>query len=89
MNSDMRRIPSAGAVPPYLLVAGAVLLGLLVYGLSVGNRGRVNIAADRLILAECWSAIDRVGLQHGGRETLLEGCRRMERGFRRTYGSRP
>lgn len=89
MNSTLQRIPSAGAVTSSLLFAGAVLLGLLVYGLSVGNRSRANLASDRLIVAECWSAVDRAGLQHGGREILLDGCRRMERGFQRTYGSYP
>jgi len=89
MNSGIRRLPRAGTVPPALLVLAALLLGVLVYGLSVGNRSRTNLASDRLILAECWNAIDRAGTQHGGRDTLLDGCRRMERGFQRTYGSRP
>lgn len=78
-----------GRVPASLMTLAALLLGLLAYALTSGIGGGGNLASDRLIVAECWNAIDRKDMQHGGREMLLEGCRRMERGFRRIYGSRP
>lgn len=79
----------AGRVSPTLVAAGAAAVAALAYGFSSGVSAGGQLASDRLVVAHCWNAVDRQDPHHGGRETLVDGCRRMERGFRRTYGSRP
>lgn len=71
------------------LVLAALVAALLIYGLASGMGLGPNIASDRQVVAECWNAIDRTGKEHAGRAALVEGCRRMERGFQHTHGSKP
>ncbi|WPB55971.1 hypothetical protein [Xylophilus sp. GOD-11R] len=87
---ETRLIPppvERGMIPQPVIVIGALLLCLLVYGFASGGGTGQHLDSDRLIIAECWKGIERRAPGPEQRRDMTEACQRMERGFRLKYGA--
>ena len=75
-----------GTIPQPAVVIGALVLCCLVYGFASGSGSGRYQEADRIVVAECWKAVERKAGSDQARRELSDGCSRMERGFHMKYG---
>ena len=77
---------SGGSIPETAIVVGAIVFCALIYGFASGNASGRYLETDRGIVLDCWKSIESRVSPYVDRETLIQGCERLEHGFNLKYG---